>query len=117
MQASISFHSDTSLPSISSTRLPRNRHSNSSQLATRAAYVHLREADFGVATGVVDDPQRRCLIVARQVVEMVQRPIKVRDLRSAEALAGSGSVNTVLQQKVARGAVLGQVKRQGRVEI
>ena len=70
---------------------------------------HLRIADDLLAAVVGDDPQRGAVVVVRQVVEVVQRPVEMRQLWPAKARLRSVMVAAVGQQKIARSAVVGQV--------
>ncbi|MPM98400.1 hypothetical protein SDC9_145586 [bioreactor metagenome] len=69
----------------------------------RGALAHLAKAALDFAAVLFDDVQRRGLVTARHVVEVVQRPVEFAQLRPAEILVGIFIVAAVLLQKVARG--------------
>ncbi|MNE45766.1 hypothetical protein D3C80_1400710 [compost metagenome] len=67
------------------------------------AFGQLGEAVALFAAVLLDYPQRRGLIARGHDVEIVQRPVKLVQLRPAEVAHGGGVVAAMGQQKVAGG--------------
>ena len=85
--ASMTSHSGTMLPSMSSTRSPRRTPSPRSQLATwfdRAAMLRVAEPSLGPV--VADHPQRDPVgVLGGDHVEPVQRPVELVQLGQANS--------------------------------
>ncbi len=59
------------------------------------------KGNLRLTAALIDDPQRRPLVTARDPIEMVERPVEAIEHGPAETAIGGGVVRPALQQEVA----------------